>query len=327
MARALVIGGTRFIGRHTVNELLTHDYDVTIFNRGQHPNPFADHDQVTRVKGNRREEPAVKRACEAADPDIVIDCVALHPDDVITATNVFADADAYVYVSSGAVYADHRIPVREDAPLEEWTPDIADNDPHETYGPRKAEGDRAIFSAASDGVPAMTVRPMQVYGPHDSTKRFDYWVHRVDQFDRILVPGDGGSILHRSYVKDVAEGLRIVAESGTPGEAYNVADRTLMTLKDSVELIADTLDTDIEIVTASARELSAHDVAPSEFPQYTEDPMFVDTQKLANLGWESTPRTDAVAAHAQDYLDSDRDGTAHGPDREAERQAIEALTE
>lgn len=90
----------------------------------------------------------------------------------------------------------------------------------------------------------------------------------------------------------------------------------------STDLIAD-----IEIVTASARELSAHDVAPSEFPQYTADPMFVDTQKLANLGWESTPRTDAVAAHAEDYLDSDRDGTAHGPDREAERRAIEALTE
>lgn len=40
----------------------------------------------------------------------------------------------------------------------------------------------------------------------------------------------------------------------------------------------------------------------------------------------STPRIDAVAAHADDYLDSDRDGTAHGPDRETERRAIEALT-
>lgn len=32
--RALVIGGTRFLGRHTVLSLLEHDYDVTILNRG-----------------------------------------------------------------------------------------------------------------------------------------------------------------------------------------------------------------------------------------------------------------------------------------------------
>jgi hypothetical protein len=54
--------------------------------------------------------------------------------------------------------------------------------------------------------------------------------------------------------------------------------------------------------------------------------MVVDTEKLADLGWESTPRADAVAAHAADYLDSDRDGTSHGPDREAERRTIAALT-
>jgi len=261
-----------------------------------------------------------------ADPEVVIDCVALHPDDVRTATDIFADADAYVYVSTGGVYADTRIPIREDASLHDWSPDMEDDDAHEAYGPRKAEGDRAVFAAAADGVAAMAVRPMHVYGPHDYTERFDYWVHRVDRFDRGLLPSDGGSLFHRSYVEDVAAGVRIVAESGTPGEAYNVADRTLMTLRESVELLADALDTDVEVVTASERELSAHDLAPSEFPQYTPDPMVVDTQKLAALGWRSTPRADAVAAHAEDYLDSDRDGTTHGPGRQAERRAIEALT-
>lgn len=31
---ALVIGGTGFVGRHTVRELLYHDYDVTTLARG-----------------------------------------------------------------------------------------------------------------------------------------------------------------------------------------------------------------------------------------------------------------------------------------------------
>jgi nucleoside-diphosphate-sugar epimerase len=324
MTHALVIGGTRFIGRHTVEELLAYGYDVTLLNRGRHANPFAGDDRVSHVEGDRTERAALERAREAAAPEVVIDCVALHPGDVRTATDVFADVDAYVYVSTGAVYADRRIPIREDAALQEWSPGM-DGEGHETYGPRKAEGDRAVFAAADDGIPAMAVRPMQVYGAHDYTERFDYWVHRVDRFDRVLVPGDGGSLLHRSYVEDVAAGLRLVAESGAPGEAYNVADRTLMTLEESVELVADALDTDVEVVTASERELAAHDLAAGEFPQYTPDPMVVDTGKLADLGWDSTPRADAVAAHASDYLDADRDGTAHGPDREAERRAIEAL--
>jgi len=42
MDTALVVGGTRFIGRHVVEDLRGHGYDVTIFNRGTHDNPFAE---------------------------------------------------------------------------------------------------------------------------------------------------------------------------------------------------------------------------------------------------------------------------------------------
>ncbi|MFW5919943.1 MAG: NAD-dependent epimerase/dehydratase family protein, partial [Halanaeroarchaeum sp.] len=51
MDDALVIGGTRFIGRHVVEDLREHGYDVTIFNRGTHENPFADAEDVEHVQG------------------------------------------------------------------------------------------------------------------------------------------------------------------------------------------------------------------------------------------------------------------------------------
>lgn len=47
---ALVIGGTRFIGRHTVMDLLAHGYHVTLVTRGRHENPFADHAKVQHVQ-------------------------------------------------------------------------------------------------------------------------------------------------------------------------------------------------------------------------------------------------------------------------------------
>ena len=59
---ALVVGGTRFIGRHTVEELLAHEYEVAIFNRGNHENPFADDDRVTNVEGDRKDETALRAA-------------------------------------------------------------------------------------------------------------------------------------------------------------------------------------------------------------------------------------------------------------------------
>jgi nucleoside-diphosphate-sugar epimerase len=42
MPSALVVGGTRFIGRHTVSDLLDHDYGVTTFTRSETGNPFID---------------------------------------------------------------------------------------------------------------------------------------------------------------------------------------------------------------------------------------------------------------------------------------------
>jgi len=319
--RALVIGGTRFIGRHTVTELRDHDYDVTIFNRGQHDNPFEGTD-VDHVQGDRTDDGDLADVAHAVDPDVVIDCVAYHPRDVRTATRIFDDVEAYVYVSSGAAYGEEVIPKREgEAALKPCTDEQATDDSRETYGNRKAEGDRAVFAAAADGVNAMSVRPCNVYGPYDYSGRLDYWIDRVERFDRILVPGDGTNVWHRVYVEDVAAVLRVVAEEGEPGEAYNVGDRLTTTLDELVELIADALDESVALVHAGPRELAAGDIDPGEFPMYRPHyPHLLDTNKLAALGWESTPLAQATAATVEEYVESDRDGSEYGPDRaDAER--------
>ncbi|MFB6300046.1 MAG: NAD-dependent epimerase/dehydratase family protein [Halobacteriales archaeon] len=326
MTDALIIGGTQFIGRHTVVELLDHGYDVTIFNRGNHDNPFADTDAVDHVAGNRKDRADLERAA-ATDPDIVIDCVAYYPDEVRTATDVFADVDAYVFVSSGAAYGEHTIPQREDETgLHDCTPEQATDDSMETYGPRKAEGDRAVFAAAETGVNAMSVRPVLVYGPYDYTERFNYWIDRVNRFDQVLVPGDGSRLLHHVYVEDVAAALRTVAEDGEPGEAYNAADRFTFSLEGSLELVADALGTDVEVIHASEYDLAMGDLTPDDFVLYRSTPQVTATEKLHALGWDSTPLTTAVERTVEDYLASDRDGSEYDPGRVAEERIIEELT-
>jgi len=320
---ALVIGGTRFIGRHTVVDLLEHGYEVTMLNRGNHENPFADDDRVSHIEGDRKNERDVETARLSAAPDIVIDCVAYHPADVATATDVFADVDGYVYISSGSSYAAEHVPKREGVtPLEPCTPEQAADDDHETYGNRKAEGDREIFVAAEAGVNAMAVRPCIVYGPHDYTERLDYWIDRVLTHDRVVVPGDGQNLWHRAYVEDVASALRTVAERGEPGTAYNVGDRRALTLEETVETIADAADTECTPVPASDDALAAGDLAPDDFVLYREYPHLLDTCPLADLGWESTPVDEAMARTVEEHRDSDRDGSEWDPGRDAEERVL-----
>ena len=320
---ALVIGGTRFIGRHTVIELLEHGYEVAMMNRGNHDNPFRDDVRVTHIEGDRTDPQALRRAGRSADPDIVIDCVAYHPDDVRTATNVFADVDGYVYVSSGSSYEVEAIPKREgETPLCSCTRDQATDDSRDTYGNRKAEGDRAVFAAAEDGVNAMAVRPCIVYGPYDYTERLDYWINRVLTHDQIVVPGDGQNIWQRAYVPDVASALRIVAERGEPGTAYNVGDRRALTLEETIETIADAADTTCQVVTASADALAAGGLTPDDFILYRAYPHLLDTCSLASLGWESTPVDAAMERTVEEHRESDRDGSEWDPGREAEKRVL-----
>ncbi len=323
---AFVVGGTRFIGRHTVAEFREAGYDVTIFNRGSHDNPFADDDAVARVEGDRTVEADLRRAALEVDPDVVVDCVAYRPRDVHAATDIFADVDAYVYVSSGAAYGAERVPKREDeTPLCDCSAEAAVDDSPETYGPRKAGGDRAVFAAADRGVNAMSVRPPVVYGPHDYTERFDYWIDRVDSHDRVVVPGDGTNLWHLVYVKDVAAALRTVAEEGRAGEAYNVGDGHAPTLGEWVGLVADACGTTVEPVFAGGRELGAVGLSLEDFPLYRDPPHLLSTTKLRALGWESTDHETALSATVADHRGSDRTGRDNGPGRDTEERLLEVL--
>lgn len=316
MSHALVIGGTRFVGRHLVEELREHGYDVTLFNRGSHENPFTDADDVAHVQGDRTEDGELRLAAERVDPDYVFDVVAYSPKDVRVATNIFADVESYVYVSSGAAYGAERVPKREDeTSLHDCSTEQATDDSMESYGPRKAEGDRVVATAAEDGVRAMSVRPPVVYGPYDYTERFNYWISRVSHHDRVLVPGDGTNLWHLVYVEDVASALRVVAEEGAAGEWYNVGDGHAPTLAEWVTLVADACDTDVTVVTAGERELAAADLALDDFPIYRSYPHLLSTAKLRGLGWRPTPHDEALAATLAEHREADRTGPGDAPAR------------
>jgi hypothetical protein len=89
--------------------------------------------------------------------------------------------------------------------------------------------------------------------------------------------------------------------------------------------MGDALDTEIEVVTASARELAVADLEPDDFPLYCPYPHVLDTHRLSELGWEATPIGEALARTVADHRASERTGRENGPDREAEARVLSVL--
>ena len=174
--RLLVLGGTRFLGRHLVDAALARGDDVTIFTRGRLPVPWRG--CVTALVGDRdpRVAPGLA-ALEGGTWDAAIDCSGYVPRVVEAGARMLAArVSRYVFVSSMSVYA------KTDRPgMDERTPVAQLADPGteqvmEHYGALKAACEAVLEPVFATR--ATQVRPGLIVGPYDGTDRFGYWVAR-----------------------------------------------------------------------------------------------------------------------------------------------------
>jgi len=119
--KILIIGGTRFLGRHLVAAALARDHDVTLFNRGN----YSTHADVETIQGDRHTE---VHKLKGRRWDAVVDTSGHLPRAVRTAAEVLADSvNRYVFVSSQNAYADVSVPdITEDYPLAKLTDEELD---------------------------------------------------------------------------------------------------------------------------------------------------------------------------------------------------------
>jgi nucleoside-diphosphate-sugar epimerase len=174
--KLLVLGGTRFLGRHLVEAALARGDDVTIFTRGRTSVPWLS--QVTALAGDR--DPRIAPGLGALRErcfDAVVDLSGYVPRVVEASARLVApNVSRYVFVSSMSVYA------KADRPdLDENTPLAQLADPQservlEHYGALKAACERVIADVFA--ARATIVRPGLIVGPFDPTDRFGYWVAR-----------------------------------------------------------------------------------------------------------------------------------------------------
>ena len=104
----LVVGGTRFNGRHLVLGLIKKRHNVTIFNRGQTDAEIPP--EVHRLYGDRKNHQQLREALGQEEYDCVIDMSAYVVDDVTSVMEILkGQAGHYIFVSTANVYAPSEI--------------------------------------------------------------------------------------------------------------------------------------------------------------------------------------------------------------------------
>ena len=244
MARALVIGGTLFIGRALVDELLERGDDVVIMHRGR-GTPFGG--RVEEIHCDRNDTAAVVAALDGTRFDVVYDNVYDWQRGT-TAEQVTAAARAaaktlrrYVFMSSVAVYR----------PGGEYPEDIelVPSDYSNTYGAQKADSERALFTLCrEEGIPVSTLRPAFVYGQHNPFEREAFFWDRLLAGRPVIIPGDGEATMQWVYSQDVARAAVLASENDVAiGHAYNLANYPPTTQVDFVRLLAEVAGTNAEL--------------------------------------------------------------------------------
>jgi nucleoside-diphosphate-sugar epimerase len=281
----LVIGGTRFIGRAIVEELLRRGRTVTVYHRGRHEVEFSA--PVAHIHGDRRDYPRFRADLARLSPEAVVDVIPMNADDTRTLVEALRGRiTRSVHVSSGDVYAPgQQIPIPEDAPTGPVEPvELRLDDQIVPYSKVAVEAMIREAQAAGD-FPATILRLPAVYGPGDPLAREWFFVKRVlDGRRRIALPDGRLGLFHRGYVDDVARAVVLALESPQAiGRTYNVGHERVLTVLGIAEMVAQVMGHEWQIVSVPADRL------PSTNPYAPPYPIVYDLSRiLAELDYRES---------------------------------------
>jgi nucleoside-diphosphate-sugar epimerase len=199
--RALVLGGSTFVGRRLVLGLLAGGHEATVLNRGRTASDLPA--SVHRLVGDRTDIESMRAALGRSSWDAVIDVSGFV---MVAGGSPFPElldlldgrTAAYVFVSSIMAY--------EPTPLMPWTEDLpVRRDPKSTYGGFKAYAEGEIVSRFQrTGFPGSVARPAAIYGPDNNILDMEAAMFlRLRRGLPVLVPHGGLVTTSYGHVDDL----------------------------------------------------------------------------------------------------------------------------
>jgi len=251
--RALVTGGSGFIGSNVVSLLYSEGHEVVVLDNlssGYREN-LDDYPEVELVVGDVRDEKLTRKL--AAEVDVIFH-LAASVGNMRSIENPIEDAEVnligtlrvleaakgagvqkIVYTSSAAIYGQLRtMPIREDHPLE----------PDSPYGASKLAGEKACLAYAR--MYDMNITCLRYFNVYGINQRYDAYGNVVPIFAQkmltgqpITVDGDGEQTRDFINVGDVAmANYRSAMARGATG-AYNIGSGERITINTLVALLSE----------------------------------------------------------------------------------------
>lgn len=267
----LVTGADGFIGSHLTEALVRRGYNVRAFTLYNSFNSWGWLDQCTPdvkgqfevFSGDIRDPHGVKEAMKGCDA--VLHLAALiaipysyHSPDTYVDTNIKGTLNVLqaarelglkrvVHTSTSEVYGTARfVPITEEHPLQGQSP----------YSATKIAADQLAYSFfASFDLPVVIVRPFNTYGPRQSARAvIPTIITQLARGKRQIRLGKVSPTRDFNFVQDTVAGFVAALNSDKGlGQAVNFGSNFEISVGDTAQLIAEAMNTQIEIVTDEAR--------------------------------------------------------------------------
>lgn len=269
--KVLVTGADGFIGSHLVEMLVYHGVKVRAFCQYNSFNSWGWLDSLADdVKadidvflGDIRDPNGVRTAMQGCDT--VLHLAALiaipysyHSPDSYVETNIRGtlnvlqaardlDVSKVVHTSTSEVYGTAQfVPITEDHPLQGQSP----------YSASKIGADQMAYSFYSSfGLPVAILRPFNTYGPRQSARAvIPTIITQIAAGKRQIKLGSLSPTRDFTFVQDTARGFIAAAQSErSVGEVSNIGSGFEISIGETVELIAEAMGREIEIISDAQR--------------------------------------------------------------------------
>jgi 2'-hydroxyisoflavone reductase len=273
----LVLGGTSFVGRWIVQDLLDRGHNPTLFTRGK-TNPDL-YPGTARATGDR--DAGDYTSIAGSTWDAVVDVSAYVPRHVQQASAA-VKAGRFLFISTVSVY-DH---VGVGDSIDEDSRRLAPHRETEvvdgaTYGPLKVACEDDVLELLGDS--ATIVRPGVVAGPYDPTDRFTYWTRAEGTVE---VPGRLGQPVQVVDARDLARLCVLLLEKDLPGTYNGVGPHPAVTLGELVMACGAT----------EVREAELNPGYPLVLPDESVDALFrASGARALEVGMPTTPLAQTAA--------------------------------
>ncbi|MDR6972062.1 NAD-dependent epimerase/dehydratase family protein [Leifsonia shinshuensis] len=245
MRSVLVLGGTGWLGRAIVRELLAEGAEVTCLARGE---SGSVPDGARLVRADRRSPGAYDEVLR--DWEEVIE-LAWEPGLVTSAVEALADRAAHwTLVSTVSVYA------RNDQPGGDESAALVEPADLSQYPDAKVAAERATAARLDSRL--LIARPGLIVGPGDPSDRFGYWPARFSRTGPALVPTTEGRFVQVIDVADLAGWIQRAGKAGHVGVVDAVG--AAIPMQEFFEAAVDVSGYDGDSVTVDDDALLAADV-------------------------------------------------------------------